>query len=405
MHKGGAYHGCVPKLPETARNPLSPPSGLPDSWRSLLREFVRNPLAFIAARWTPDPVTVRRATLAALVMSVVIVITGGAVRLTASGLGCPTWPTCSGDSLLGTREMGIHHVIEISNRMITYVLCAAVGWAIVAIRALPLRRTGVYRLAWAQFWVVVGNAVWGGLTVLTKLNPYIVSLHFLLSAALLTVAVLTWPRRGAGDASPRPLVGKPVRQLGIVLAAAAAALIAVGTLVTGAGPHPGDSSGSYRVQRIDIDWKAIAQLHADLAWVVVGLSVALWFVLRAVDAPPGPQRRATELFLVLMGQGVIGYVQYFTHLPAALVDLHMFGACLVWIAALRVLLSFRERPLAEPGQADRTAAAAGSGGSAQGAGAGQPRVRDAAGGAGRQPVDAARVPLADQGGDPLSVRR
>lgn len=355
-----------------------------------LPEIARNPLAFIAARWTPNPVTVRRATLAALVMSVVIVITGGAVRLTASGLGCPTWPTCSGDSLLGTREMGIHHAIEISNRMLTYVLCAAVGWAIVAIRAMRPHRTGLYRLAWAQFWVVVGNAVWGGLTVLTKLNPYVVSLHFLLSAALITVAVLTWQRVAEGDASPRPLVGKPVRQLGQLLAAAAAVLIVVGTLVTGAGPHPGDSSGEFTMQRIEVDWRTIAQLHADFAWVVVGLTAALWFVLRAVDAPTGPQRRSAELFAVLMGQGVIGYVQYFTHLPAALVDLHMFGACLVWIATLRVLLSFRERPLAEPGETPGAVSAA---------------VPEPVGVGGRKPVDAARVPLADQRGDPLPVRR
>jgi cytochrome c oxidase assembly protein subunit 15 len=345
VHKAGAYHVPVPKLPD----------------------IVPNPLAFVAARWTPSPAAVRRAALAALVMSVVIVVTGGAVRLTASGLGCPTWPTCSGDSLLGTREMGIHHTIEISNRMLTYVLCAAVGWAIVAVRAMEPRRTGLYRLAWAQFWVVVANAVWGGLTVLTKLNPYVVSFHFLLSAALVTVAVLTWQRVTEGDASPRPLVGKPVRQLGQLLTAAAAVLIVVGTLVSGAGPHPGESSGKYKVQRIGVDWKTVAQLHADAAWVVVGLTVALWFVLRAVDSPVGPQRRTRDLFLVLMGQGVIGYVQYFTHLPAALVDLHMFGACLVWIAVLRVLLSFRERPLAEPGAAAVPAAARPQAGSASAA--------------------------------------
>jgi cytochrome c oxidase assembly protein subunit 15 len=312
-------------------------------------DIARNPMAWIAARWTPSPVTVRRASFAALVMSVVIVVTGGAVRVTASGLGCPTWPTCRGDSLLGTREMGIHHTIEISNRMLTYVLCAVIGWAIIAVRSSAPPRRGVLRLAWAQFWVVVLNAVWGGITVLTKLNPYVVSLHFLLSAALITVAVLTWHRLGEGDAAARPLVGKPVRQLGQVLAGAAAVLIVVGTLVSGAGPHPGDSSGSYTVRRIAVDWKTIAQLHADFAWVVVGLTVALWFVLRAVDSPGAPQRRSRDLFLVLMGQGVIGYVQYFTHLPAALVDLHMFGACLVWIAVLRVLLSFRERPLSDPG--------------------------------------------------------
>ncbi|WSS19467.1 COX15/CtaA family protein [Streptomyces sp. NBC_01190] len=355
-----------------------------------LPAIARNPFALIAARWTPRPVTVRRATLSAVVMSVVIVVTGGAVRLTGSGLGCPTWPTCNGDSLLGTREMGIHHTIEVSNRMLTYVLCAAVGWAIVAVRAgKPLRR-GPYRLAWAQFWVVVANAVWGGVAVLTDLNPYVVSTHFLLSAALITVAVLTWQRAAEGDASPRPLVGKPVRQLGQLLTAASAVLIAVGTIVTGAGPHPGDSRD---VRRVPIDWKTIAQLHADFAWVVVGLTAALWFVLRAVDAPIGPRRRTRDLFLVLMSQGVIGYVQYFTGLPIVLVGLHMLGAALIWIAVLRVVLSFRERPLSEPG------------GSEPAVGEGEAGVREAAPGGRRQPVDPARVPLRDESGDPFSVRR
>jgi cytochrome c oxidase assembly protein subunit 15 len=374
-----------------------------------LPEIARNPLAFVAARWTPSPATVRRATLSSVVMSVVIVVTGGAVRLTGSGLGCPTWPTCKGDSLLGTSEMGIHHDIEVSNRMLTYVLCAAVGWAIVALRAAQPLRRGPYRLAWAQFWVVVANAVWGGVAVLTDLNPYVVSTHFLLSAALITVAVLTWQRADEGDAAPRPLVGKPVRQLGQLLTAASAALIVVGTLVTGAGPHPGDSRD---VHRIPVDWRTIAQLHADFAWVVVGLTVALWFVLRAVDAPAGPQRRTRELFLVLMSQGVIGYAQYFTGLPVVLVGLHMLGAALIWIAVLRVMLSFRERPFAEPG-APTHATASGSGAdaasrsavSARGVGVRRPGVRDAAGSGVREAVDATRVPLADQGGDPLSVRR
>lgn len=315
-----------------------------------LPEIARNPFAHLAARWTPSPVTVRRATLSSLVMSVVIVVTGGAVRLTSSGLGCPTWPTCEGDSLLGTHEMGIHHTIELSNRMLTYVLCAAVGWAIVAVRARAPFRRGLYRLAWAQFWVVAANAVWGGVAVLTNLNPYVVSTHFLLSAALITVAVLTWHRAGEGDASPRPLVGTPVRQLGQALTAVSAALIAVGTLVTGSGPHPGDSRD---VHRIPFDWELISQLHADLAWVVVALTAALWFVLRAVDAPAGPRARTRDLFVVLLSQGVIGYAQYFTGLPIVLVGLHMLGAALIWIAVLRVALSLRERPAAEPGAVPR----------------------------------------------------
>lgn len=304
---------------------------------------LRNPLAFIAARWTPAPRTVQRAALAALVTAVVIVVTGGAVRLTGSGLGCPTWPTCTDDSLTTTREMGFHGVIEFGNRMLTYVLCAAVGWAIVAARSQKPWRRGLTRLGWAQFWVVMGNAVLGGIVVLVGLNPYTVAAHFLLSSALIAVATVMWQRTREGDEAPRPLVGKAVQQLVWFLVAASVLLIAVGTVVTGAGPHAGDSS---QVDRIHIDWENVAKLHAVLAWIVVTLTFALWFVLKAVDAPRGPLGRTRELFLILLAQGVIGYVQYFTHLPEVLVGLHMFGSCLVWIGTLRVLLSLRERPQA-----------------------------------------------------------
>ncbi|MFF9766685.1 heme A synthase [Streptomyces sp. NPDC014636] len=302
---------------------------------------LRNPLAFIADRWTPDPRTVRRAALAALVMSVVIVVTGGAVRLTGSGLGCPTWPTCTDDSLTTTRAMGFHGIVEFGNRMLTYVLCAAVGWAIIAARSQKPWRRGLTRLGWAQFWVVMGNAVLGGIVVLVGLNPYTVAAHFLLSTALITIATVTWQRTREGDTAPRPLVGKAVQQLVWFLVIASVLLIAVGTVVTGAGPHAGDSS---KVERIPIDWETVAKSHAVLAWIVVTLTFALWFVLKAVDAPKGPLARTRELFLILLAQGVIGYVQYFTHLPEALVGLHMLGSCLIWIAVVRILLSLRERP-------------------------------------------------------------
>ncbi|MFF7140126.1 MULTISPECIES: COX15/CtaA family protein [Streptomyces] len=306
---------------------------------------IRNPLAFIAERWTPDPRTVRRAALAALVMSVVIVVTGGAVRLTGSGLGCPTWPQCTDDSLTTTRAMGVHGVIEFGNRMLTYVLCAAVGWAIIAARSQKPWRRSLTRLGWAQFWVVMGNAVLGGIVVLVGLNPYTVAAHFLLSTALITVATVMWQRTREGDAAPRPLVGRAVRQLVWFLVVAAVLLIAVGTVVTGAGPHAGDSS---EVARIEIDWETVAKVHAVLAWIVVTLTFALWFILKAVDSPASPLRRTRELFVVLLLQGVLGYVQYFTHLPEVLVGLHMFGSCLVWIGVLRVLLSLRERAGAAP---------------------------------------------------------
>ncbi|GAA2486643.1 COX15/CtaA family protein [Actinocorallia cavernae] len=328
--------------------------GVPKLNRADAVAALRNPLAFIADRWTPKPGTVQRAALIALVMSVVIVVTGGAVRLTSSGLGCPTWPECTDGSLTPTQALSYHSAIEFGNRMLTYVLCAAVGWAIIAARSQKPYRRGLTRLGWAQFWLVMGNAVLGGIVVLVGLNPYTVAAHFLLATALTTVAVVMWQRTREGDAAPRPLVGKAVVQLVWFLVVAAVLLIAVGTVVTGAGPHAGDSSD---VQRIPIDWETVAKLHAVLAWIVVTLTFALWFILKAVDAPHGPLARTRELFLILLSQGAVGYIQYFTHLPEVLVGVHMLGSCLVWVGVLRVLLSLRERPETELGVPEPAAGA------------------------------------------------
>jgi cytochrome c oxidase assembly protein subunit 15 len=318
---------------------------------------VRNPLAFIAARWTPEPRTVQRAALAALVMSVLIVVTGGAVRLTGSGLGCPTWPKCTDDSLTATSAMGFHGYIEFGNRMLTYVLCAAVGWAIIAARSEKPYRRSLTRLGWAQFWIVMSNAILGGIVVLVGLNPYTVAAHFVATSALIAVDTVMWQRTREGDAEPRPLVGRPVQQLVWVLTAAAVLLILVGTVVTGAGPHAGDSS---EVERMPLDWENVTKVHAVLAWIVVSLTFALWFILKAVDAPKGPLNRTRDLFLILLSQGVIGYVQYFTDLPELLVGLHMLGSALTWIAVVRVVLALRERPEVEVQLPDQAYAATSS---------------------------------------------
>ncbi|WP_079166726.1 COX15/CtaA family protein [Streptomyces oceani] len=314
-----------------------------------LLEVVRNPVAYVAARWTPTQRTLRRATFTALAASVLIIVTGAAVRLTGSGLGCETWPKCGDDSLVATSEMGVHGAIEFGNRLMTYVVCAAIGWAIVTARSVKPKRLALGRWAWGQFWLVIANGVIGGITVLTELNPYTVAGHFLLATALLTVATITWLRAREGDAPPRPLVGSPVRKLAWGLTAATAALIVVGTGVTGSGPHAGDSSD---VPRMPMDWETVARVHAALAWLVVALTVVLWLALRAMDAPAGPRGRTRELFLVLLGQGAIGYVQYLTELPEVLVGLHLLGSALVWIAMLRVMLSLRERGLPD-GAAER----------------------------------------------------
>ncbi|MGN9792923.1 COX15/CtaA family protein [Streptomyces sp. OZ13] len=315
---------------------------------------VQTPLAYIAQRWTPSPKILRRAALSAIVMTVVIIVTGGAVRLTGSGLGCDTWPKCTDDSLFATPEQGLHGAIEFGNRMLTYVLSAAVGWAIIAVRAVKPRRRGLTRLAWAQFWIVMGNAVIGGVTVWAGLNPWSVAGHFLLANALLTVATVTWVRTHEGDGAPRPRVPRPVRKLSWAIVAVSAVLITLGTTVTGSGKHAGDSSD---VPRMPWDWAAAAHIHAIAAWVVCALAVAMWLVLRVVDAPDDTRARARDLLLVVLLQGVLGYVQYFTGVPELLVGAHMFGSSLMWIAVLRLALSLRERealplPTTTPRDAD-----------------------------------------------------
>ncbi|MEV2202271.1 COX15/CtaA family protein [Streptomyces fradiae] len=317
------------------------------------------PLASIARRWTPSPQTVRRAALSAVVMTVVIIVTGGAVRLTGSGLGCDTWPKCTDDSLFATPEQGIHGAIEFGNRLLTYVLSAAVGWSIIATRSTKPWRRGLTRLGWLQFWIVASNAVLGGIAVWTGLNPWTVAGHFIAANALLTVTVITWVRAGEGDGPPRPRVPGPVRRLGWALVAASAVLIVAGTGVTGSGEHAGDSSD---VPRMPFDYTTVAQVHALFAWAVGAGAIAMFVVLRVVDAPDDIRRRARDLLLVLVLQGGIGYVQYFTGVPEILVGAHMLGSALMWIAVLRLALSLRERPVvqapvpAQPGDAALTAA-------------------------------------------------
>ncbi|MFG2696039.1 heme A synthase [Kitasatospora sp. NPDC048407] len=303
-----------------------------------------NPFSLLAERWHPSAQHVRRAAMAALVMSVVIVVTGGAVRLTASGLGCTTWPRCTAESLTPTPEMGINGVIEFTNRMLTYVLCAAVGWAILAARCAKPWRRSLTKLGWAQFWLVMSNAVMGGITVLTGLNPYIVAAHMVAALALVWVAVVQWERTREGDGSPRALVAEPIQRLAQVLVLTISLLVVAGTAVTGAGHHPGASSKDGKpVYRIPIDYDRLVQAHADLVFLSVGLTLAALLVFAAVKAPPAARARVRELFGLLMIQGVLGFVQYFTDAPEIMVGVHMLGSALILGAAVRIPLALRTR--------------------------------------------------------------
>ena len=290
--------------------------------------------------WQPTAKQVEWACFAALLANTLIVVTGGAVRLTNSGLGCPTWPECTGGSLVPVSTLGYHSIIEFSNRMLTYAVTAAVGAAILAAMFQRPRRPVLVKLSWALFFGVVLQAVIGGITVLTKLAPEWVAIHMCVSMGMIAVSYVLWIRSREGDGPVEAVTRRELLWLARVLVGATGAVIAVGTLVTGTDPHAGASDASKRLPFKALD---ITQAHADLVFIVVGLTVALWFAFKATDARPENLRTVRDMFLVLVLQAAIGYTQYFTGLPAWLVLLHMAGACLTWLAAWRVLMSLRTR--------------------------------------------------------------
>jgi heme a synthase len=276
--------------------------------------------------------------LATLISNAVIVVTGVAVRITGSGLGCPTWPKCTDQSYVNTAEFGIHGYIEFGNRLLSFVLIVVVGLTILATWFSRPRRRSLVILSGLQFVGIVAQAVVGGITVLTGLNPWTVSAHFLVSMALIYAAYALWTRSREGDGPREFLVPMPLVWLVRALTTAAAAVIVVGTIVTGSGPHSGDAAAA----RTGFDPAMVSQLHADAVFLLLGLTIGAWFALRAVGAPTKP---VAVLLGVELAQGLVGFVQYFTHLPVALVALHVVGACAVWVAVLHVLFSVRVRPL------------------------------------------------------------
>lgn len=288
----------------------------------------------------PGAVLVRRLAFASVIANVCIVVTGGAVRLTDSGLGCPIWPRCTEDSYVPTEALPHHSLIEFGNRMLTFVLGLVMFASFAAILLYQPRRRPLVRLSLAALLAIPAQAVVGGITVLTGLNPWTVAAHFLVSMVLVAATVLVWHRAGETvDTAPRPVVRPELLLLARVLTAVTAVTLVMGTVVTGSGPHAGDKAA----MRTGFDPATVSQLHADVVMLLVGLSVATWVALRATGAPVAVRRAAGALVAVEAAQGLIGYAQYFTGLPIALVELHMLGACAVWIAALRVLLACRVR--------------------------------------------------------------
>jgi cytochrome c oxidase assembly protein subunit 15 len=249
--------------------------------------------------------------------------------------------------------MGIHGAIEFGNRMLTFVLGAiAVLGVLAALRSRPRRRR-VVLLSLLVLATIPAQALVGMVTVWTELNPWVVGSHFLFSMAVIAAAYAFWRATREPDGEVTPLVPRPIRQLGVLLLLSALATLALGTLVTGAGPHAGDENA----KRNGLDLANITQLHADSVFLLVGLSIATWFALRAVAAPRPAMRAASALLLIELSQSAVGFIQYATNLPELAVGLHMAGACAVWLAVLAFWYATRTRASGQPAAGGAEAAA------------------------------------------------
>ncbi|MGZ4599578.1 MAG: COX15/CtaA family protein [Oryzihumus sp.] len=290
---------------------------------------------------SPNP-WLRRILLANVMLEVGIVVTGGLVRLTGSGLGCPTWPECVPGSFtpVAHQAQGIHKVIEFGNRTLTSVVGIAAVAVILAVWKLAPGRRALLRLSTLPLLGVVAQAVLGGITVLTGLNPATVAAHFLLSMVIVAISTLLLVRAGEGDAAPTPVARREVGLLARVTVALGAVVLALGTVVTGSGPHSGDAE---HPTRFGFDPRSVSWLHADAVMLFTGLVVATVVAVRLVDAPGRTRRAWTWVLVVTLAQGVVGYAQYFTGLPEAVVALHMLGASLLVVTLTRGLLSLRTR--------------------------------------------------------------
>jgi cytochrome c oxidase assembly protein subunit 15 len=263
-----------------------------------------------------------------------IVVTGGAVRLTGSGLGCPTWPECTPGSYTPVPHQAqgrLHSWIEFGNRLLTFVLILSILAAVIGVLRWRKQYPEQKKLLWlalAQLLGVVAQIVLGGITVLTHLNPLTVGAHFLLSIILLAASLSLRQRMLQ---TPRISLSSTSTLLVRILLVLTAFVITLGTVVTGSGPHAGD----IQAKRYHLDPRTISWLHADSVIALVALTFALLLVIKVsedVSHRSLIMQKVSLFFFICLAQGLIGYIQYFTGLPEALVAAHLLGADLVWLA-------------------------------------------------------------------------
>jgi cytochrome c oxidase assembly protein subunit 15 len=273
-----------------------------------------------------------------------LIVTGGAVRLTASGLGCPTWPRCTDTSLVNTPEMGIHGFIEFGNRLLTFALAAVAVLMLVYLWNLRRERQDLFLLALGLLASIPAQAVIGGITVLTQLNPWVVGMHFLVSMALVVIATLlvnrAYGRTGRFASTALPALPGVLRPVSSAVALFSALAVILGVVVTGAGPHAGDANAP----RNGLDWDLFSHIHAVPAYLITAgtlFGLALVFSRRIT----GPYRTAVILLLgVTLLQAVIGFTQYYNGIPALLVGAHMLAAALLMSAATNAADVARSSP-------------------------------------------------------------
>lgn len=313
---------------DTAPVSATPPSG-PGWWR-----FLRDPRLLKGFAW------------AAAITNALIAVTGATVRVTGSGLGCETWPQCQHGSLVPVERTGlaaVHQAIEFSNRTLTgVVLVASLGTFLLYLLAKP-RRPALFWLVAAGPLGVLFQAVWGGVVVRKELMWWTVAPHLLVSLVLVFCAVAVVVRLGEPDGPAESVVPRPLRALTALTIVVLSLLCVAGTLVTAAGPHGGDA----KTPRLDLPVETLAQIHADLMFLYLGLMVAITVGFLATGAPRTLLTRAWVLVAITAAQGAIGLIQYWTKVPEALVITHVAGAtALIWAASLVVLATRRRLPAA-----------------------------------------------------------
>lgn len=291
----------------------------------------------------------RRILLTNLVLQVLIVVTGGLVRLTGSGLGCPTWPQCETGSFTPVLHEAItfHPFIEFGNRLLSMVVGVVALLTAWAVWRWARNRRPMMALALGILGITVGQGVLGGITVLAGLHPGTVMAHFLVSMTLIVLSTALVLRERQPDVPARPAAPLIVRQLGLATGAVLVVVLALGTVVTGSGPHSGDAE---EPARFGFDPRTISWLHADAVMLFVGLVVAMVVATRLISGSTRARDWWGWVLLISLAQGLVGYTQYLTGLPEVLVLVHMLGAAALTVAVTGGLLTLWDR---DPARVDQ----------------------------------------------------